>query len=409
MINAIVVFLLCLLSIAVTGAPKDRTDQCFEPDSKRIKFVWDRRNCNEISQISAESKTLKYVAERERNKEKNEPIYLYAINFNRDLVEWDTSDLSISEFETRSRTQNTAISNIRKWDASNNNIRELPKTFIENELPNLNEIDLSNNNFTSLPENAASFTYFANLQKIVLSGNSINEIGQRAFSKLKDLTHLDLSGNQITTLSEGLLESNTKLESLNLQGNPMKTFSYNVFAPSMPSLSSWLVKLPSSDIEILDVSCTITPGNGSVCPFRGFNRGDNFTKIQQFDASGNQLNDQDWLQCVERLGSTLEKLDLSHNKISGLTSETLQKFPKLTSIKLCHMNWSKLDFCAFRNQPQLQYLNVSHNRLEDIDNAYGSCKIKKLAKLDLTLNPLKNSQSIKNKFEDMNPQIDVFT
>lgn len=257
-------------------------------------------------------------------------------------------------------------------DASHNNLQYI-SIVAENTIPNIIEMDLSFN-------------------RIILFNDGF-------FSKLEGLKKLNLRNNTISNLEEWLFKANTKLQYLDLRENQITTFSYNVFA-GMAQIS---VQLPTSSITVLDVSCTKTPERD--CPFGGFNDEDFFNIIETFNASGHQRNVLNWLT---NLGSTLEELDFSHNNIAELNIETLREFPKLKKINFDHMHLTKLDFCAFHNQPMLEHLSLSHNELEDVDNAFESCKLNYLVKLDLTSNPLQNSQSIIDKFRDLNKNIDIF-
>ncbi|XP_068616515.1 toll-like receptor 18 isoform X2 [Brachionichthys hirsutus] len=97
---------------------------------------------------------------------------------------------------------------------------------------------------------------------------------------------------------------------------------------------------------------TIT--DGEIC--RVFNSG------RSADCLGRQLESIPWRQ----LPSTLEDIDLTYNKLQAVHADDFQRFPRLRVLKLHFNNISYIADDAFKNNEQLEYLNIFNNSLQEI-------------------------------------------
>ncbi|XP_047136896.1 uncharacterized protein LOC100201272 isoform X1 [Hydra vulgaris] len=78
------------------------------------------------------------------------------------------------------------------------------------------QVDCSNLGFKNVPENISSLT-----SELLLNGNSISYIDDKAFFNLTPLRTLDLRGNDITKLEETVFKDNQELKKLHLSGNKL--------------------------------------------------------------------------------------------------------------------------------------------------------------------------------------------
>uniref|UniRef100_A0A674IRS7 LRRCT domain-containing protein n=1 Tax=Terrapene triunguis TaxID=2587831 RepID=A0A674IRS7_9SAUR len=69
-----------------------------------------------------------------------------------------------------------------------------------------------------------------NLQVLLLSGNYITEVGERAFSSLERLQKLDIHRNEITVLGSSFSTGLTRLRQLHLQNNHLLNLHNGVFS-----------------------------------------------------------------------------------------------------------------------------------------------------------------------------------
>ena len=84
---------------------------------------------------------------------------------------------------------------------------------------------------------------------------------------------------------------------------------------------------------------------------------------------------------------SVEILDLSHNKLTSISSQDLFYWTKLTDISLANNRLTDIDSEAFRRQSSLQTLNLSGNKLKSlVDNLLSTQP--KLRALDLSRNQL---------------------
>lgn len=140
--------------------------------------------------------------------------------------ETHTLDISHSKYSELKRLKTTELwieySNLKQFNASYNEIREIPQNYFENSMPNLLILDFSNNQIKSIE--VFTFEGAELLATIDLSHNKIVQIENDAFIKLKNLEFIDLSSNLITSVNN-LFEKNSKLKILLLTGNPIKQFA----------------------------------------------------------------------------------------------------------------------------------------------------------------------------------------
>nr|ALB35653.1 toll-like receptor [Odontobutis potamophila] len=80
------------------------------------------------------------------------------------------------------------------------------------------------------------------------------------------------------------------------------------------------------------------------------------------DCLGRQLNRVPW----EYFPITLEKIDLSYNKLQAIYASDFSRLPKLRGLLLMYNNISHIDDDAFQNNPLLEKLDIFNNSLQEI-------------------------------------------
>ncbi|XP_055301867.1 leucine-rich repeat-containing protein let-4-like [Sitodiplosis mosellana] len=223
-------------------------------------------------------------------------------------------------------------------------------------LPRLEILDLSHNRIAQIDE--VAFGYNKHLKELRLGNNPLTKFSSKSISSLQNLEILDLSNTQIGQDNDGSFENNPKMKELNLIGTSLKKFSFNTFSPEADSIE---VHLPSNKIEELDISCVNT-----VCHFKHFYEDDFFQNIRIFKAAANR--DQDISKLLEKIGPSVESLDLSQNSIETLDDRMLENFTRLQHLILSHSNISKIENNAFLRQSNLILLDLSDNKLKNINN-----------------------------------------
>ncbi|CAL8339429.1 unnamed protein product [Gadus morhua 'NCC'] len=104
------------------------------------------------------------------------------------------------------------------------------------------------------------------------------------------------------------------------------------------------------------------------------------------DCLGRQLDRIPWRQ----FPSTLEKVDLSYNKLQAVYAEDFQNLPHLQVLQLQFNNLSHIDEDAFKHNPILESLNIFNNSLREIP-ASALISLMNLKKLDMSNNLYKRA------------------
>ena len=251
---------------------------------------------------------------------------------------------------------------------SNNFIKTIDDKDYAN-LPKLKHLDLSNNNIDSVAETA--FQNSSQLQSINLSANNIKELKSDTFLGSVRLI-LDLSYNSLSEMPKGIFERPKvmKLQTLDISHNLFTRVPVDV----LQSQYFFLDTLKISNNKIRDI-----PSDANV-----------LVNIKEIDLSFNPLteesvenvlNEPKTVRSLNMAGTGMEKvpiletpflahLNLSHNKISVLNEDILNK-PSLESLDVSHNDIPNLSFGLTSAWPQLKslfYLDISSNPIKFVIN-----------------------------------------
>ncbi|XP_054086418.1 uncharacterized protein LOC114804265 [Zeugodacus cucurbitae] len=288
---------------------------------------------------------------------------IYALDLSNNLLQ----DINLSAF--------TALQQV---ELANNSLTVIP----------LNQHDAVSSNIVSLNLNDnqiahATAVSSASLRELHLSGNQISELAQLNLSMLSALETLDLSCNHIAELETAFFPQRMHfLKHLNLAYNRIGTIYRETFY-NLLSLNTLL--LSHNNISDIDYETFLALPN-----------------LQYLDLSHNQLHGEA-IRALQGIPD-LVRLSIAYNPEVGAS---MQEFVASWSLKeldasgtgLCQIpaalaqsvrtlkltdNWLKIINCGdLDSYPLLQYLDLSHSRIEDIeDDALGRLEILETLFLD---------------------------
>lgn len=287
--------------------------------------------------------------------------------------------LNMSRNRISSCSAEHKILNIEVLDFTQNNLGNIPSCVESIAL--LKRLFFDYNSISSLEHN--SLMHLTSLEILSLKSNNIINIHRRAFFGLQNLQVLDLSYNQISQLHINQFSSMPKLRILNLCHNNINYLPKDIFSNTI--------------LERLDLSYNIF----SVIPTSSLT--DIGLTLRHFSINSNN---------VEHIDSTtfpdipFQFLDLSNNKFTILPDNV---FTSLGLLQKLHLNSNQIRanfkevFHYAQNLkelsmassgiistptlplPNLIYLNLSHNNIENI-NRNTVQKLGKLKCLDLSYN-----------------------
>lgn len=218
--------------------------------------------------------------------------------------------------------------------ASHNKLSTIPK------LPNdIETIDLSHNKIS----NCGSFEITAKLSDLNFAFNSIQKL---CFSEIsQNLTILNLTHNQINEIPEILFANAIKLHTIDLSHNNLITMKVmNVVETNQVKV----IHLNDNKISHLDANVF-----------------ENFVNLEKLVLSNNRLIIKANSQTKIKLQSLMNliELDISSNEFEELDN---QMFPLNSKLKILKMKNIKLKEVNFENVPNLEYLDISNNDIQQL-------------------------------------------
>lgn len=301
--------------------------------------------------------------------------------------------------------------------------RDLDKiTKYLNLLKGLKEIDISKNWLSSLPKNLSDCSL---LSKIVCANNCMNAID---VGDIKLLHHLDCRSNHCKTIK---LDSCVNLQHLNVQNNLLSRLDLpatgggpglralyienNILkhVPNIPQ-DSFSISASSNHLhEDTNFACYTSCRRLYLQNNKIYLEHENRQKlinlippnIEILNMSGNTLR---WFELPEKISyAKLEKLYLVNNKMERFILSTVQATPRLCVLDISNNDITQLDISALGvlhtlhcksnhieniilpQNSKLRYMDISYNRLENLDFFNVKDGFAELEVLDLESNLLK--------------------
>lgn len=228
---------------------------------------------------------------------------------------------------------------VERISLKRNKISSLPvppnKAF---DLPNLRMLDIGSNMVQRVPRSA--FKSLSQLRFLSLAKNRIQTIDETSLHGLERLEILNLRDNRIMAMHEKSLQTLVDMRDLNIQGNRIE-----LFVDGLLSNLQRLERLDLSRNNLIEVQ----PSS-----FR------NTRSLRSLDISENNLRDLP--ESIMGL-SDLRELDVSFNRLSGLSPVILSSLRQLEELKASNNKVLGIPQGTFRDLPVLQYLDLSSNEL----------------------------------------------
>ena len=265
-------------------------------------------------------------------------------------------------------------------------------------------LEMSFNGWTKLPPDMFSNLVDSNIQKIVLTGNNLNNVSGKIFTTLKKLTSLTLSKNKITRFS---LQGMSNLNILNVDDNSLTSiprFCDNFGKSLVPYLDRLrLSKNPFTFFGQRSFDCL---PNIRVLHLNGFNVGKiqnnmfvnmpvlttlnmrkfgnplkkiekfafNISSLQKLVLSENNFHFDGHnfdSKTIFALCSNLTSLDISGNILStGNLKNMLQTLSNIHTLTLSSGKLSEFPVHIFTKLKNLKSLNLDNNRISSWNNGH---------------------------------------
>lgn len=227
-------------------------------------------------------------------------------------------------------------------DISNNRITKLEQNIFR-DLSSLQILKIHDNFVETIFEN--TFSELSNLHTLILSNNRLSTIESYTLNGLYGLSLLSLDYNRITKIDSSALKNSSSLQDLHLNGNK-------------------LAKVPDAlyDVPLLK---TLDLGENHI------NNIENASFSEMYHMFGLRLTENhidEIKKGVFDKMSALQILNLSGNKLRNVENGTFDNNTNLQAIRLDGNFLSEIKG-LFTKLPNLVWLNISDNQLEDFDYA----------------------------------------
>ena len=283
--------------------------------------------------------------------------------------------------------------------------------------PNLTHIFLNNNSISVVSRN--TFSTFPSLAHIDLSHNIIHD-GPAIFRTMRgsSVEVLDISNNKLAQINQRWLCDMPKLRAINLNHNSLSSLDISLISPrdycALERFSLAYNKLVRIDagafagfnhLLYLNIShnsistieeglfsypAWLPVGSGTDVMYEdglaGANSSHQRSLMDLIDLSFNNISRLS-RQAVENSLSHIRAIYLAHNHITLLPRYGLERLPDLEQIDISHNKLDWLDVGTFKN-PNLKVINLSHNKLAKLISM-SFLYLPKIQEIDLSHNRLR--------------------
>ncbi|KAM9311692.1 leucine-rich repeat-containing G-protein coupled receptor 5 [Gastrophryne carolinensis] len=251
------------------------------------------------------------------------------------------------------------LNNLKVLMLQNNQLKQAPSEAFHN-LRSLQSLRLDANHISYVPPN--SFNGLLSLRHLWLDDNALTEIPVKALESLSALQAMTLALNKIHHIPDHAFRNLSSLVVLHLHNNRIYSLGKKCF-DGLHSLETLILNGASQITEFPDLtgttsleSLTLTGAQlvslpNVIC--------DQLPNLQVLDLSYNHIKDLPSFSGCQRL----QKIDLRHNDINEIRSNTFQQLIVLRSLDLA---WNKITYLhptSFSSLPSLIKLDLSSNQL----------------------------------------------
>ena len=260
----------------------------------------------------------------------------------------ETLDLSGNLVSSASLSPGLArdLFSLMELDLSGNLLTASPPSFLA-ALPNLQVLRLRDNRITALTLAPSLFQ----LRELDLAANRLVKIGSDNLAGLESLTHLSLAGNQIQTIHSATFRNASQILVLDISDNQLM---------EVPHSLKYLHNLQTLDIGGNYIRDIAAGDAGAESPLASMG------SLWRLQLPGNRI--QNISHDVFTNLRTLQIIDLSRNEISSVGRGTFDQNKLLRAIRLDGNQIREIDG-VFANLPELIWLNVSDNQIKNFDYA----------------------------------------
>lgn len=278
------------------------------------------------------------------------------------------------------------LDQLRVLNLSHNHISAIPSAPFRL-LRSLRTLSLAHNRLRSLVPR--SFYLLPQLEALDLGGNPLKDIDPEYMKDVKPLRKLILAGCQLTRLHSLIYQQLPNLEVLDLRRNRFKFFSPEEFrylkrlrVLRLDGNRLTVVVDKTFDGHRLDHLGLSGNGMGRMTPCSFCN-----SSVQRLDLSNNSLTGLR-AEVLTPLAPRLTRLNLGYNPVRSETvSDLLGPLYRLEAVDLAGIGLTHLAEDTFSGNGHLRHLDLSHNRLSNISEKLLE-PVKSLQHLDLSSNNL---------------------
>ncbi|GAB0096336.1 hypothetical protein DMENIID0001_118270 [Sergentomyia squamirostris] len=291
----------------------------------------------------------------------------------------------------------TVHQDVEKLDMSKSMIRQLSGKSTLSGASKLKILDLSENNLSEVADGV--FSEGAELVELYLARNQISTVSYNAFIGLKKLELVDMSFNLVKKINTNIFWDVRQLKFVYLNNNGMSTMRLNFannsnlveYDGSHNDLTDWSLTFPSKSKVILNLSSCKLRNTYSSAADKGeliidgntvdyikilgtvtrvsvkynsirYVEIDPDLPINTLEFAGNYITD---ISNITKVTS-LEKLDLSENRLMPMTSSSFSSLKELRDLNLRATGFVP-DSDILANQKKLIYLDISKNEITSLN------------------------------------------
>lgn len=231
---------------------------------------------------------------------------------------------------------------LKEIKAAHNKFSFFPAELIST-LQYLEYIDLSHNQLKSIEE--LDFARLPRLRVLMVASNQLDMLSEMAFHNSTQLQIVDLSNNNLDRIGERTFEGLVRLEMLNLEGNQLNELSDFVFE--------------RSKLQMLE-NINLARNRFEYAPLKALQR--QYFFVSSVDLSHNRIKA---IPGDDNIMVNIKHLDLSFNPLSSEAVKNILNEPK--TVRDLNLAGTGIEHLDALETPFLQYLNLSHNNLKDIE------------------------------------------